>query len=298
MPKQDKEIKMTTQPMCLPTVYLSGEFMPFESAKISPLDRGFIFADGCYEVIPVYGGVPLRFAEHMKRLDKGLKELSIDNPYPLTQWESIIRTLVEKNGGGDQAVYFQVTRGVAKRDHAFPKGVPQTVFAMTSPLPKVSAEARAKGVACVSASDFRWHKGDIKSTSLLGAVLARQMSAEVGAVETILFRDGYLTEASASNVWVVKHGVLAAPVKDNLKLEGIRYGLLEELCAAKGLKLELRPITEDEVRNADELILTSATKEVLPVTVLDGKPIGTGAPGPIYAKTYEWYQEAKQAQCI
>jgi D-alanine transaminase len=282
--------------------YLNGVYQPLSEAKIPVLDRGFIFGDGVYEVVPVYGKKLFRFDQHIARLSRSLSKIGMSNPMPRDDWLALARKLVEAYakdfGENDQMVYIQVTRGVAKRDHAFPKGVPQTVFAMTSPLPKVSAEARAKGVACVSASDFRWHKGDIKSTSLLGAVLARQMSAEVGAVETILFRDGYLTEASASNVWVVKHGVLAAPVKDNLKLEGIRYGLLEELCAAKGLKLELRPITEDEVRNADELILTSATKEVLPVTVLDGKPIGTGAPGPIYAKTYEWYQEAKQAQCI
>jgi D-alanine transaminase len=157
---------------------------------------------------------------------------------------------------------------------------------------------RANGVACITTGDFRWHKGDIKSTSLLGAVLARQMSAEVGATETIMFRDGYLTEASASNVWIVKGGVLCAPVKDHLKLEGIRYGLLEEMCEAKNLSLQLRSITEREVREADEIILTSATKEVLPVTLLDGKTVGAGKPGPVYEKLYAWYQEAKSAQCI
>jgi D-alanine transaminase len=282
--------------------YLNGTYQPLSEAKVPVLDRGFIFGDGIYEVVPVYDGKLFRFDQHLARLSRSLAKIGMPNPLAREQWLELVRKLVaaytQDFGDTDQMVYIQVTRGVAKRDHAFPKDVPQTVFAMTSPLPKQSPEARAKGVACITTADFRWHKGDIKSTSLLGAVLARQMSAEVGAVETIMFRDGTLTEASASNVWVVKNGVLAAPVKDHLKLEGIRYGLLEELCAAKGLKLELRPITEAEVRNADELILTSATKEVLPVTMLDGQPVGTGQPGPVYEKTYAWYQEAKATQCI
>lgn len=282
--------------------YLNGTYQPLSEAKIPVLDRGFIFGDGIYEVVPVYGGKLFRFDHHLARLERSLTKIGMPNPLTREQWLALARKLVAAHahdfGEHDQMIYIQVTRGVAKRDHAFPKDVPQTIFAMTSPLPKQSEQARAKGVACVTTNDFRWHKGDIKSTSLLGAVLARQMSAEVGAVETILLRDGFLTEASASNVWVVKGGVLAAPVKDHLKLEGIRYGLLEELCAAKGLKLELRPITEAEVRNADEIILTSATKEVLPCTLLDGRPVGNGQPGPVYTQIYAWYQEAKAEQCI
>lgn len=282
--------------------YLNGEYTPLAEAKISVLDRGFIFGDGIYEVITVYGGKLFRFDQHLARLSRSLAKIGMGNPHTREEWLAIARKLVSayaaQTGVKDQMVYLQVTRGVAKRDHAFPKDVPQTVFAMTNALPKASAEQRAKGVACVSTNDFRWHKGDIKSTSLLGAVLARQMSAEVGATETIMFRDGYLTEASASNVWMVKNGVLEAPIKDHLKLEGIRYGLLEEICAAKGLKLELREITEREVREADELLLTSATKEVLPVTRLDDKPIGSGKPGPVYEKLFAWYQEAKLTQAV
>jgi D-alanine transaminase len=291
--------------------YLNGEYTPLSEAKISVLDRGFIFGDGVYEVMTVYGGKLFRFDQHLARLTRSLAKIGMPNPHTREEWLAIARKLVaafEKETGAsdktsdkksDQMVYVQVTRGVAKRDHAFPKdAVPQTVFAMTSPLPRNTPEQRAKGVACVSTGDFRWHKGDIKSTSLLGAVLARQMSAEVGAVETVMFRDGYLTEASASNVWIVKGGVLLAPVKDHLKLEGIRYGLLEEICAAKNLTLELRSITEREVREADEIILTSATKEVLPCTLLDAQTVGDGKPGTVYKKLYEWYQEAKLTQSV
>jgi D-alanine transaminase len=282
--------------------YLNGDYTPLSEAKISVLDRGFIFGDGVYEVMTVYGGKLFRFDQHLARLTIGMP-----NPHTREEWLAMVRKLISAYDAGsgtsdqksDQMVYVQVTRGVAKRDHAFPKdAVPQTVFAMTSPLPRNTPEQRANGVPCVTTGDFRWHKGDIKSTSLLGAVLARQMSAEVGAVETVMFRDGYLTEASASNVWIVKKGVLIAPVKDHLKLEGIRYGLLEEICAAKQLPLQLRSITEREVREADEIILTSATKEVLPCTLLDGKAVGNGKPGAVYDQLYAWYQDAKLTQSI
>jgi D-alanine transaminase len=287
--------------------YLNGEYTPLSEAKISVLDRGFIFGDGVYEVMTVYRGKLFRFDQHLARLSRSLSKIGMPNPHTREQWLAMVRKLIsayDADAGtsdqkSDQMVYVQVTRGVAKRDHAFPKdAVPQTVFAMTSPLPRNTPEQRANGVACVTTGDFRWHKGDIKSTSLLGAVLARQMSAEVGAVETVMFRDGYLTEASASNVWIVKNGTLIAPVKDHLKLEGIRYGLLEEICATQQLPLQLRSITEQEVRNADEIILTSATKEVLPCTLLDGKAVGNGKPGAVYDKLYAWYQDAKLTQSV
>ncbi|MDE2047802.1 MAG: D-amino acid aminotransferase [Betaproteobacteria bacterium] len=282
--------------------FLNGTYQPLSEAKVPVLDRGFIFGDGVYEVVPVYGGGLFRFDAHMARLTRSLAKVGMGNPMTRDDWLAMCRKLVQAyalaQGTRDQMVYIQVTRGVAKRDHAFPKDVPQTVFAMTSPLPRVSDAQRAQGVACITTGDFRWHKGDIKSTSLLGAVLARQMSAEVGATETIMFRDGYLTEASASNVWVAKGGVLAAPVRDHLKLEGIRYALLEELCAAQGVPLDLRSITEREVREADEIILTSATKEVLAVTRLDGQPVGDGKPGPVLAKLYAAYQDAIRTQCV
>lgn len=191
--------------------------------------------------------------------------------------------------------YLQITRGVAKRGHAFPKESTPTVFIMTNPLVLPSDAVRETGVACVSMEDKRWLRCEIKSISLLGNVLAAQNAAEHDAVESIQFRDGFLTEASSSNVWIVKDGTVAGPVKDNLILEGIRYGLIEELCAAGDIKLEQRRISRDEVFAADEIMLSSATKEVLPVVTLDGHTIGNGRPGPIYAKLYAAYQGAKAA---
>ena len=282
--------------------YLNGQYTPLPDAKISVLDRGFIFGDGVYEVVPVYGGQPFRFAQHMARLDRSLAELRIANPLSHAQWREIALHLVAAYAGSaglspqgnDQLVYIQVTRGVAPRDHVMTTDVAPTVFVMTSLMKPASAAQRANGVACVSADDFRWEKAHIKSVSLLGAVFARQISADVGAIETVMFRDGFLSEAAASNVWVVKDGKVLGVPKDHLVLEGIRYGLIEELCRAAGLGFELRRISRDEVFGADELLLSSATKEVLPITLLDGRAIGTGQPGQIYATLYAGYQDAKK----
>ena len=281
--------------------YLNGEYTPLPDAKISVLDRGFIFGDGVYEVLPVYAGRPFRFAQHMARLDRSLAELRIRNPLSPAQWLEVTTKLIanyqvftKANTQIDQLVYIQVTRGVALRDHVMTTDVAPTVFVMTSTMKPASAEQRAQGVACVSADDFRWEKAHIKSTSLLGAVFARQISADVGAVETVMFRDGFLSEAAASNVWVVKNGTVMGAPKDHLVLEGIRYGLLETLCQAAGIGFELRRISRDEVFDADELLLTSATKEVLPITQLDNRAIGDGQPGPVYATLYAGYQRAKK----
>jgi len=281
--------------------YLNGEFTNLREAKVSVMDRGFIFGDGIYEVVPVYSGKPFRFKEHMARLDRSLGELRIPNPMSPDEWRTLVDRLVAafaaKLGKApaetDQLVYLHVTRGVAMRDHVMPAGITPTVFATSNKISAYSAAVRAEGVACVSADDFRWKKAHIKSLSLAGAVLSRQMSADVGATETIMFRDGFLSEAAASNVWVVKNGVVMGAPKDNLVLEGIRYGLIEELCRAEGIPFELRRISREEVFGADELLLSSATKEVLPVTRLDGKSIGNGKPGPIYGKLYAGYQRAK-----
>lgn len=281
--------------------YLDGEYTPLRDAKVSVLDRGFIFGDGVYEVVPVYDGRPFCFDEHMARLGRSLAELRIDNPLTLDQWREITVTLAkpgatssEASSQGAQAVYYQVTRGVAMRDHAMPKGLVPTVFAMVNPMKAVPDAVRAAGVVCVTAADFRWQKAHIKATSLLGAVLARQISVEAGATETVMFRGDLLSEASSSNVWVVKDGRVSGPPKDELVLAGIRYGLLERLCADSGIPFELQRITRDEVFSADELLLSSATKEVLPVVTLDAQPIGNGRPGPIYRKLYAAYQDAKQ----
>jgi len=290
---------MTTLPN-LPC-YLNGEFTTLPHAKISVMDRGFIFGDGVYEVVPVYQGQPFRFAQHMARLDRSLKELRISNPHSHAQWAEIVSKLIAIYADStrasaekiDQLIYIQITRGVALRDHVMPEHITPTVFVMTNTMKLPSDQQRQQGVACVSADDFRWQKAHIKSTSLLGAVFARQISFDAGALETIMFRDGYLSEAAASNVWVVKGGKVMGPPKDNLVLEGIRYGLMEEICQALGIPFELRRISRAEVLAADEILLSSATKEVLPVTRLDGQPVGSGQPGPIYAKLYAGYQQAK-----
>jgi len=288
----------------LPTTlcYLNGAYTALRDAKISVMDRGFIFGDGVYEVVPVYAGEPFRFAQHMARLERSLAELRITNPLTHAEWREISQTLVadfaRESGTAtppDQLIYIQVTRGVAMRDHAMTDGVTPTIFVMTNAMKQVPAAQRAAGVACVSADDFRWEKAHIKSTSLLGAVFSRQISADVGALETVMFRDGFLSEAAASNVWVVKDGCVLGSPKDHLVLEGIRYGLIEELCRAAGLGFELRRISRAEVFAADELLLSSATKEILAITSLDGLAIGSGQPGPVYAQLYAGYQHAKKA---
>jgi len=282
--------------------HLNGQTLPLRDAKISVLDRGFIFGDGIYEVIPVYGRRCFRFDEHMARLARSLVKLRIPNPHTHDGWLALVRELVAAQPADDQMVYIEITRGVALRDHVMPEGITPTVFAMTSPMKSPSAEQRHQGVACVTARDFRWERGDIKSISLLGNVLARQISADHGAAETVMFRDGWLTEAAASNVWVVQEGALLGPPKSEHVLEGIRYDLLAELCEEMGIAYNLRPIAESDVRAADELILTSATKELLPVTRLDGELVGHGAlrgkPGPVYARLHEAYQRAKLEQSI
>ncbi len=284
--------------------YLNGEFTALKDARISVLDRGFIFGDGVYEVVPAYAGKLFRFEQHMARLHRSLAELRIANPLTHAEWRQIALDLIAKytnssgtgSGKGNQLIYIQVSRGVALRDHAMLPGLVPTVFVMVNAMKLPSAQQREQGVACVTAADFRWEKAHIKSTSLLGAVFARQISVDAGALETVMFRGDYLSEAAASNVWVVKNGTVMGPPKDKLVLEGIRYGLIEEICRASGIGFELRRITRAEVLAADELLLSSATKEVLPVTLLDGQPVGNGKPGPIYAALYAAYQQAKQEQ--
>jgi D-alanine transaminase len=276
--------------------YLNGVFQPLAQCQVSVLDRGFIFGDGVYEVIPVYGRRVFRADDHLARLARSLDAVGIKNPSQANDWLALVRELIARNAPDDQCIYIQVTRGVAKRDHAFPQGVEPTVFMMSFPFPHVPEQKRAQGVACITAPDLRWRNAHIKSISLLGNVLARQLSVESNATETVLIRDGLLTEASASNVWLARNGRLAAPLRDHDKLEGIRVGLLQELCGEIGIKLEFRPISEWELRCADEILLTSATKEVLSVATLDGKAVGQGKPGPVATALYSAYQEAKKSQ--
>lgn len=274
-------------------VYLNGQFLPIEDAKISVLDRGFVYGDGVYELIPVYGRQPFRMRQHLKRLQHSLDGIRLANPHTEAQWEAIILELVAKQPFDDQGVYFQVTRGVAKRDHAFPRDVPPTVFMMSNPLPTPPADQVEKGVAVVTAEDNRWMRCDLKTISLVGNVLMRQLAADAGAIETVMFRNGYLTEASASNVLVVVEGVIVAPPKDNLILPGITYGAAEEFALEAGLPFAIRPVTRAEALAADEMWLSSSTKEVLAITTVDGRPFGGGAPGPMFRKMYALFQQQK-----
>lgn len=284
--------------------HLNGEMTTLDAARISPLDRGFIFGDGIYEGIAVYGRpgqAPrlFRFEQHMARLERGLKETRIANPHTREQWQQIALDLIaahpEHASVTDWFYYFQVTRGVALRDHPMLQGLTPTVFATCLPMKPPSDAQRAQGVACVTADDFRWQKAHLKTISLLGAVFARQISFDADALETVMFRDGFLSEAASSNVWVIQNGRVFGPPKDNLVLEGIRYGAIEELCRQEGIGFELRRIPKAEVLAADELMLSSATKEVLPITTLDGQPVGNGRPGPVTQKLYAAYQRAKNA---
>ena len=275
--------------------YLNGDYLPLASARIPVLDRGFIFGDGVYEVVPAYRKRPFRLEQHLDRLQRSLAAVRIDHPFRRDQWRTIIERLIQSAAAQDLTVYLQVTRGVAKRDFAFPANVMPTVFAMASPLNRPGADQRERGLRAVSVPDLRWLRCDIKSTSLLGAVLARQQAADRGLDEVIQHRDGRLTEGSASNVWVVKDSGVLAPPRDNLILEGIRYGFIQELCERALIPFEVRSISMDEVRSADELMLSAATREVLPIVELDGRPVGSGRPGPIYRQMRRGYDAAIDA---
>ncbi len=282
------------------TIYLNGSFMPIEKANVSVLDRGFIFGDGVYEVIPVYSRRPFRLTEHLKRLQHSLDGIKLTNPHSEAEWTRIIEQLIAQHAPEDQYIYLHITRGVAKRDHAFPvPRVPPTVFMMTSPLPTPPAELLQSGVACVTVTDNRWLRCDIKAIALLPNVLLRQAAVEAGCAEAILIRagsdeeDAFLTEGAASNIFVVKNGKLLAPPKDNLMLPGITYDVILELAAANGIPHEVRRVSKAEVFNADELLLTSSTKEVLAITTLDGEPVGNGKPGPMFARLHALYQTFK-----
>jgi D-alanine transaminase len=275
-------------------IFLNGKFMPIEQATVPVLDRGFIFGDGVYELVPVYSRVPFRVDEHLARLERSLHEVRIRNPYSRERWREIIAQLIAQQPYEDQGVYFQVTRGVAKRDHAFPKGVEPTVFIMSNPLVNPPAELVEAGARAVTAADFRWLRCDIKSISLVGNCLLRQLSADVGAVETILLRDGKLTEASASNVFIVKEGVICGPAKSNLILPGITYDVVIELAQGAAMPLDIGDVSERDLRAADEIWVTSSSKEVLAIVELDGRPIGEGRPGPVFRRMYQLYQDFKR----
>jgi D-alanine transaminase len=274
-------------------VYLNGDYLPIEEAKVSVLDRGFIFGDGVYEVIPAYGGHPLRLPHHLQRLQNSLDAIRLANPRSQSAWTEIIASVIEKNQGEDQYIYLQVTRGVAKRDHRFPDGNSPTVFVMSSPLLPVDRHLLEQGVAAITLDDIRWRYCNIKTTALLGNVLLRQQAVEQDAAEAILIRDNDVTEGAASNLFIVLDGVIITPPKSDLLLPGITRDLVVELAKYHQLPCEERPITPQELQQAEEIWLTSSTKEILPVTRLDGNRVGNGTPGTVWHTMYQYYQDNK-----
>jgi len=278
-----------------PTCYLNGEYLPLAEARISPLDRGFLYGDGVYEVIPVYGGRPFRLEAHLGRLSRSLAEVRMEDPHSRSEWCDIFATLIARNGGGNQYVYWQVTRGAERgRNHAPLPDIPRTVFAFCAPLPVASPAMLERGVACVTAEDTRWASCNIKATALLANVLLRQLAVDADAAETILLRNGELMEASASTVHVVIGGELRTPPNSRKILPGTTRGAVEELAARVSVPFRATVITEAELRRADEIWISAATREVQPVTTLDGKAVGAGRPGPLWRRVYDEFQRWKQ----
>ena len=278
-----------------PTCYLNGEYLPLAEARISPLDRGFLYGDGAYEAMPVYGGRPFRLEAHCARLARSLGEIRMRDPHSRTQWCDIFANLIERNGGGNLYIYWQVTRGAERgRNHAPLPDIPRTVFAFCAPLPAVAPAMFEKGLSCVTAEDTRWARCDIKALTLLANVLLRQLAVDADAAETILLRNGEVMEATASTVYVVIDGELRAPPNSRRILPGTTRGAVEELAARIGVRYRATVISEAELRGAEEIWLSAATREVQPVTTLDGKPVGTGRPGALWRRVYDEFQHWKQ----
>lgn len=276
--------------MANPLVYLNGDYLPLDQAKVSVLDRGFLFGDGVYEVIPVYGGQPFRLTEHLRRLDDSLAGIRMVSPLSDDQWAEMFAKLID--GPGDQYIYLQVTRGAAnKRDHAIPADIQPTVFAMCSPIAPIPLD----GIKAVMMDDVRWQWCHIKAVTLLANVLLRQDAVDQGAAEAILVRDGWVKEGAASNIFIVKDGVIITPPKSNHLLPGITRDLVLELAQANGLSCEEREFRFEELQAAQEIWMTSSTREVLAVIELDGAPVGGGEPGPVWRQIQAIYQAYKQS---
>ena len=274
-------------------IYLNGKFMPLEEACVPVLDRGFIFGDGVYEVIPAYSRKLFRLTSHLHRLQHSLDSIRLKNPYSNSQWHDLLKKIVAANDNEDQYVYLHITRGVAKRDHAFPQNCEPTVFIMSNPLLAPSQDLLANGCSAITAIDNRWIRCDIKSISLLPNVLLRQMAVDANASETILIRDGFLTEGAASSIFVVKDNILLAPPKSHLMLPGITYDVVLELAAANHIPYEIREIFEEELQSADEIMLTSSTKEIMAVTRLNDNLVGNGKPGALCQQLQQLYHHYK-----
>lgn len=276
------------------TCYLNGDYLPLSQARISPLDRGFLYADGVYEVMPVFARRPFRLDAHLDRLQHSLAGIRLPNPYRREAWKEIVRRLVDEAPWADQSLYLQVTRGAdGKRSMPFPSEVPPTVFAFVAPLVQPSAQQRERGIGAVTVNDIRWGRCDLKTLVLLPNVLAHQSAVDAGCEEAVLIRDGYLSEGASSNIFVVKDGVILAPPKDHRMLPGTTYDVVLELAVRHEARHEIRAIAEAELRSADELWRTSSSKGVLAITTLDGRPVGhgeqAGKPGPVMRQMQTWY---------
>jgi D-alanine transaminase len=274
-------------------VYLNGDYLPLNEAKVSVLDRGFIFGDGVYEVIPAFGGKVFRFEHHMQRLSDSLDAVRITNPYSVTEWHEIIQKLIAATGSEDQSIYLHITRGVAERDHRFPDGTQPTVFIMSNVLQPADQELLDKGIAAITLDDIRWQYCNIKAIALLPNILLRQQAVEQNAMEAILIRDGEVTEGAASNVFIVKNGVIKTPPKGKHLLPGITRDLIVELAHTHKMPVEETTLSAEEFFAADEIWLSSSTKEILPVTYLNGNPVSSGIPGEVFKDMYQKYQDYK-----
>jgi D-alanine transaminase len=278
----------------LPLGYLNGAILPLQEARISPLDRGFLYSDGAYELMPVYAGRPFRFEAHAARLTRSLAAIRMQDPHSRDAWRGILGTLIERNGGGDQYIYWMVTRGAERgRNHAPLPDIERTVFAFCAPLPPTPPAVHARGVSCVTAQDTRWAQCDIKSISLLANVLLRQLAVDANAAETILLREGELMEASSSAVHVVIDGCVLSPPNSRKILPGTTRGVVEEMAARTGIPYLSAPVNEAQLRGAAEVWLSAATREVQPVTSLDERPVGNGRPGPLWRRVYDELQRYK-----
>ena len=276
------------------SVYLNGEFLPLTEAKVSVLDRGFIFGDGIYEVIPAYGGHLFRLSHHLQRLDKSLAAIHLTNPLSHKQWQTLLEELIARNDSGDQSLYLQLTRGVAERTHGFPTETQPTVFAMSTPIEKVDEKLR-QGISAITVEDIRWKLCHIKTIALLPNILLRQQALDAGADEAIILRDGEVTEGTASNLFLVRDGIVTTPAKGQLLLPGVTRDLVVELCQRHHISCREQCIDEESLREADEIWLTSSTREIMPVIELDKQPLANGRPGPIWERVSHYYQAYKQA---
>jgi D-alanine transaminase len=273
------------------TAYFKGDFMPLAAVRVSPLDRGYLLGDGVYEVVPVYGGKLFCIDAHLDRLERSLSAIAVENPMSRSAWVKMLETLIARNGGGEQSLYFQVTRGEAPRDHAFPEGIRPVVFAMSKPGHGRDAP---EPIPAVTTADNRWGRCDIKSIALLPNVLLRQVAVSAGASEAILLRDGVVTEGAASNVFVVSDGLLRTPPKGPKILAGITRDVTLELAVGAGIPCEEGDVSEAGLRSADEIWVTSSTMEITPVASLDGRPVAGGAPGPVWRKVFERFRAFKR----